>query len=297
MTAETMNPEASEELWQTISALQEEHPEIIRSWHNLGYAEPDYNDPATKLIVLGDWNYDKGGCSCEAWPEDEPGVAEQIGAAVGKALGREVEKWGGDFSLNWSDEWHDCAVCGKLIRTMGDSYGWRAYHWYHPHEGYICGDCVMEDPEDYLEWLSEPTSEGPARALTFDGINLSEHGWKRLNKDFENGLYGGQRDNPQVIRASLAEKGLDRCIFVIDATGQFDLRFSTWIPQDAEIEDVKSAGSDPAEGMRRALQNHDFDSIPAPDGGVVVNKIDCASGTVATKVVSPEDFIAGKALD
>jgi hypothetical protein len=60
---------------------------------------------------------------------------------------------------------------------------------------------------------------------------------------------------------------------------------------------LESRGNDPAEGLKRALQSAPLIHGSQPDGSIAVTKIDVDSGTSTTKLVSPQDFIDGKALD
>lgn len=96
--------------------------------------------------------------------------------------------------------------------------------------------------------------------------------------------------------------GCRRFVFNLDSSGQFDVRFSVWLHEeeadkfDAAVRALQTTPTrldlDPAEGMRRALENAPV--IPAdPNGGIVYTKIDATTGTSTTRIVSPEEFIAG----
>jgi len=253
-----------------------------------GYAEPGYGglDPEGAIVALGDWN------NITRWdPESRQSVMlDSTPSRVGNLL----EKAG--VELEWSDEWTECAECGRAVRTQADSYSWtRSY--VESDEGPVCEDCTLADPVDYLESLEGESN----KAITLD-VDPEEHGYVRIPERFENGLYGGQSADPRKIAQALEDVGCYRFIFRIDSVGQFDMRFSVYIHED-EMETLganpegtasylaeEGNGVDPAEQMKRALAN-----IPAaPSGpGIAYTKVDLSTGTATTRRVSEEEFIEG----
>ncbi len=250
-----------------------------------GYAEPGYGDPASGLVALGNWNdvsrYDGKNF---IRTDNAPGRVARL-----------LEKL--DVTLEWSDEWETCRSCGKCVRTKPDSYSWMPSHA-ATDDGLTCHECIKADPTEYLQSL-----EGDGnRCVTID-LDLEAAGYKLLSDDYQNGLYGGQSDRPELIAEALREQGVERFIFNLDSTGQFDMSFSVYVHQDEydridreEFEMAPTAGVDPAVQMQKALADAST-KMATTEGGIKIAKCDLDSGTARVRVVSPEDFVAGKALD
>jgi len=256
----------------TILNICENQPGAYFSTYS-GYAEPGYDDPKSGLVVLGNWN-----------PHGEDMVMPRIGAILEK-LGAELE---------WEDEWEACSECEKLVRTSPDSYRWTRSYW-ESEDGAICQDCLLDDPSDYLEYLEG--NPNTANTLDFD---LEDQGYRHVPESYENGLYGGQCDDPHLIAESLGELGIQRFIFEINSVGQFDLAFSVWIHKSEyhklDLDEIESKGSDPALAMQSALRDASAKMRELDGPGVRVAK--CNSDRTATvKLVTQQDFIDGKALD
>ena len=164
-----------------------------------GCAEPGYDN---KPVILANWN----------------NVPDKVYTSLEKS----------GYLCEWSDEWIACDECCKVFRSSPDSYSWGMFG--HVFDGYaVCGDCIKDDPDDYLEDLTN----NPRRAITCSilrVLDLPELGYEQIATDFENGFYPGQNDNPENILKSAREKyGHDhRFIFAIDSQGQFDIGFSLW---------------------------------------------------------------------
>lgn len=192
-----------------------------------GYAEPGYNDSESGRVALGNWNsrtvsrkvYDK---PIPFWltvkDPDATYVAED---QTMPRIGAILEKLG--IALEWDDEWAPCSECGKLIRTQPDSYSWTASYWLSDGDGIYCQDCLLEDPNDYLEYL-----EGnPDAANTLD-LDLKSQGYRHVDESYENGWYGTE-DDPHEIAGNLRKIGVERFIFEVDSVGQFNLTFSVYV--------------------------------------------------------------------
>lgn len=189
-------------------------------WHDYAndYAEPGYyREGDLSMICLGDWN-------------DQPQISHPTQGEEKIPLSDYLELMGAE--IEWSDEWTDCVLCGKVVRTQGDSYQWQPYHWYSEEEGYICGDCIKEYPEDYIE-----AHIGKDHTCLTLEVDLEKYGWVRLNKDFESGWYPGQNDDPKKIAKTLKEQGINYFLFTLDSKSQFDLNFSVWLNQGV-LEDL-----------------------------------------------------------
>lgn len=250
-----------------------------------GYAEPDYSDPTSGIVAFGNWNnvtrYDG---------HDFQEVDDSVGRVA--AL---LEKLG--VELDWSDEWTICDGCHKAVRTQANSYRWRP-SYACTDDGITCHECIANAPTDYLESLEGDSN----RCVTID-LDLEAAGYKLLSDDYQNGLYGGQSDRPDLVAEALREQGISRFIFNLDSTGQFDMSFSVWVHEDEiglidreEFEAAPIAGVDPAVQMQKALADAST-KLAATDGRIKVAKCDLDSGTARIRVVSPEEFVAGTALD
>jgi len=247
------------------------------------YAEPGYS--SSGLIAFGNWN------AVTSYTENKFGTVDDAPARLGTLL----EKLG--CELEWSDEWVCCDQCGRAVRTKPDSYRWQA-SYASTDDGILCHECLEEDPTDYLQSL-EGTSE---RCVTMD-LDLEAHGYKLVADDFENGLYGNQADRPELVAEALRKQGVDRFLFKLDSTGQFDLSFSVWVHEDEydridreEFDAASVAGVDPAYQLQKALADAST-KMAATEGQIKVAKADIGSGTARVRTVTPEEFVAGTALD
>ncbi len=256
------------------------------------YAEPGYRlDRNHQCILFGNWN-NWGNYKNGAWTlDDESKMMDRIVSILDKCS-----------DICWSDEWSTCSECSKAFRTQADSYGWQRSYWEGDGE-HLCLECAAKNAEDVL--LSFENEEN--KAITRDlGIDPAQHGYWLAQEDFENGWHGGQDADPAKIAKTLREKGIYRFLFRIDSVGQFDLKFSLFIHEDEKLDWEKhfegvlsheeyKAKEDPSVVLDRGLRA--CATTPQPPGeGIIVSKI-MSDGTVETKRVSPEDFIAGKALD
>lgn len=248
-----------------------------------GYAEPGYSDPSSGIIVFGNFN------TISRYEGNKFVTVDEAPARASSLL----EKAG--VSLEWSDEWACCNQCGKAVRTQADSYSWQP-SYASTDEGIACHECLEEDPADYLQSL-----EGDSRRCVTFNIDLEAQGYKLLADDFENGLYGGQADRPELIAEALREQGIERFIFRLDSTGQFDMSFSVWLHESESVdletfEAAPTAGVDPADGLRAALSDasRQMDQI---DGQIKVAKCDVGTGTARVRSVDPEAWVKGEALN
>lgn len=251
-----------------------------------GYAEPDYSDPKSGIIAFGNWN------NVSRYDGHE---FHEVDDSVGR-VATLLEKLG--VELDWSDEWCQCDGCHKAVRTTPNSYRWRASYADDGSGTVLCHECIKADPTEYLQSLEGSSN----RCLTID-LDLEAAGYKLLNGDYQNGLYGGQSDRPELIAQALREQGVERFIFTLDATGQFDIAFSVYVHQDEiglidteEFESAPTAGVDPAVMLQKALGDASA-KMAATEGGIKVAKCDLHSGTARVRIVTPEEFVAGTALD
>lgn len=249
------------------------------------YAEPGYADPTSGVVCFGNWN------SISKYDGNKFVTVDDAPARLAKLLERLA------VELEWSDEWACCDHCRKAVRTQADSYSWRP-SYASTDDGIICHECIEADPTDYLQSL-----EGDShRCVTFD-IDLEAQGYKLLSEDYQNGLYGGQSASPGLIADELRQQEIDRFIFRLDASRQFDMSFSVWVHEDEydlidmeQFETAPTDGLDPAVQMQKALADASS-KMATIEGGIRVAKCDVGTGLARVRTVTPEEFVAGTALD
>lgn len=192
-----------------------------------GYASPRYGS-ADATIVLGNWNTKR-----YAREGDAPLTKDETMPA---RLARVLERAGAE--VEWLDEWTSCSECYRAIRTEPDSYGWKPeYAWLEDCD-IVCSACLLEDVAGSID--AGDYVNNPDKAITWaDGATLEREGWTQWAPDdpqqYENGWHPGQDDNPREILASiLAADGDADVVFLIDETGQFDIRFSAYTRDRAD---------------------------------------------------------------
>lgn len=242
--------------------------------HTSGYAEPGYS---AEVVATGNWN------SITRYVDGHYTSIDDTPARLAAVL----EKL--NVSLEWNDEWSTCCDCGKLVRTSADSYCWTPS--FYDYDGVrICVDCVREDPSGYLEYL-----EGNYEAANTMLKDLTEHGYVKLDEDYQNGLYGGQTDNPQKIAEALQRLGVEKFIFQIDTQGQFETRFSVYVHESEEDkigEDFEpEKGPDPAVALKQNLEEMSGAMDGLPNDGIKYGYVKDGKGTART--VSAEEFANG----
>jgi len=171
------------------------------------YGEPDYKcGPAG--VLFANWN---------DIPKRVQSILERLG-----------------FELEWSDEWY---INGgrsptKAYRTCADSHGWQPTAVYSE----ACGDYLT--PDDGADcaiesFASDSSATVSAVPYWVTDADLQAAGFVCHGREFENGFHPGQTDEPRDIAARLlGEKDTpalaSRVVGRIDASGQFDVRFSVW---------------------------------------------------------------------
>lgn len=252
------------------------------------YCESGYSTDKGE-ILFGNWN----GPTPSKWDESQRKFTrEDKHAAESLFFSRVVKALESVAELEWEDEWTTCSECGGAVRTSADSYGWQ--RGYVELDGEIlCSECAAKHAGEVIAQFENEDS----KCLMSDlGIDPADHGFTRLDQDFEHGLYGGQDADPKKIAATLRNRGITRFVFVLDSVGQFDASFSVWIHKSeskllkGELSHAESACDlDPAEGLKRALQN-----VPPVTGkGITYVKCDPRTGTSTARKVSPDEFRDG----
>ena len=160
-----------------------------------GCVEPGYDD---KPVALGNWN----------------NIPEKVSKAL-EFMGYEIE---------WEDEWTSCGGCGKLVRTSPNSYGWSQYFAILNDCELICGDCLKQDPSEYLESIEN----NPKQCVTIE-FDLEAAGYTKWEDGFENGLHENMNDNPtEILKDLLVRYPKGKFIFNLDEPSQFYIGFSVW---------------------------------------------------------------------
>lgn len=247
-----------------------------------GYAEPGYDG---ELVAIANWN------DRTKW-DRESGRSVTIDdrpSRLAKVLKR---RYG--FGLQWEDEWDECCICYKPVRTKPDCYHWTPSYSLDRDGGYICNSCLDDDIGQRREVVDTAIHEYEHQ-LSNPNIDLDELGFEEVLGGLEHGLYGGQAADPNAITRSLEAAGYERFVCRLDATGQFDCRFSLWVDRDevARLGDPTPHlivnGPDPAVMLDRALRN-----VPRAEGpGIQHTRVDLSTGTATTRNVDPEEFIDG----
>jgi hypothetical protein len=267
----------------------------MRTINKLGdiTSAPHYSEPGYKLeegktcILFGNWNRNRYHRLGEASTPDQ--IAEDdFYEEFCKQLETVAE-------LEWHDEWTTCSDCGGAIRTSPDGHGWQK-SYVELGGDQICRRCAPAQADEIIEELAG----NPRLCLSANlGIKLAEHGYVRLAQDFERGLHHHQAADPQLIGKTLLARGIDRYVFAMEAVGQFDTRFAVWVPVEQATllpAELTTAETDspisPAQHMEAGLRSVAL--VPAGPGVHCVT-INTDTGAVHNRVVTPEDFIAGRA--
>ncbi len=246
--------------------------------HTNGYAEAGYDDPSSGVIATGNWNnitdYVDGKLVVE---EGTMGRVADLFTALG-------------IELEWSDEWTTCCTCNKLVRTSPDCCSWTPSYYMHDDCDIVCRKCC--DPVEVLEDLEGKSSN----ALTLD-INPEDYGYVKANEEsYEHGFHSGQDDDPSKIAASIRAMGIERFIFAISGTGQFDTDFDVYVhDSEAELLTAEPEGKcdlSPAVAAEMALRQGSIEAAKLEGDGI--RYVRCkADGTAEARMVSREEFIEG----
>lgn len=271
-----------------------------------GYAEPGYGNDGRKctFVITGNWN------SITIPQTDNMAEFED------QTLPELCHKFSmGGVRTEWSDEWTPCDACGRLVRTSPDGYGWRPYYATVGIDT-VCAECIKSRPTRTREYLAELEGNS-AHCIPFE-LPLEKLGYIKINDEpLEHGLHGGQCDDPKIIAENMTAPrmwlNVRRFVFMLDSTGQFDIRFSVWVHKDdfkvgtrfspvlAErfkrmfnsTPAYRQAKIDPADALKAALQDATAKMGRLPDGQGIKHAQLNADGTATVRLVSPAEFING----
>lgn len=159
------------------------------------YCEPGYSNE--KLALFGNWN----------------NVSKELCAALGE-----------HYELEWSDEWINCEICGKYFRSNPNCYQWTMYGAILNECECICGDCIKEDPTEYIESaLNNP------KTCIQSFIDLETLGFQNMNGTFENGFHAHMTDDPPTILTEyMAKYPEHEFVFGNLGASQFYVDFEIW---------------------------------------------------------------------
>lgn len=211
-------------------------------FYSEGYAEPGYDSPKSGIIAIGNWNTTNFINEKVYGYRDVNEIDDTI-----KKLGGALEALG--VEMEWSDEWIDCSICGKLVRTSPNGYDWQPSYWNNDYEQ-ICIECIRENINGSADTLIEWLEGSDTRALMgqlHDAIDLESYGYKPFLDDLQNGLHYGMDADPKKIAKELRKRGVERFLYVLDSSSQFYSTFSVWVHED-ELEKAKGLEPDDCNG-------------------------------------------------
>lgn len=191
------------------------------------YSEYANGDDAGKGILTADWNnFPHGnGTSSEAMRRFER-ILESAG-----------------YKSEWSDQTKRCEHCNGCIQTDPGYYGAGATHAFMGECDIMCEKCIRESfTAEYLEHVAD----NPNSAVSIRGIDPAKHGYVKIAGEYENGFHLGQNDNPRSIYRALESKGYTGILFMIDSSGQFDMRFSVYarhMPNMTQLQQYVECGA------------------------------------------------------
>lgn len=193
------------------------------------YADP--REDSGKGILIANWNHFPRTEASDSHRTEEGRKAQDFNWGKGRKFGDILERMG--YHLEWSDQSARCEHCNGMIHTDAQCYGDTAHYALLGECTIVCEECIRKDfASEYLEGLEDNSST----ACHIRGINPADYGYVQIQDGYESGWHPGQTDDPEKIARSLRERGYKRRLFKIDASGQFDTRFSVWYKPDPEIQ-------------------------------------------------------------
>ena len=133
------------------------------------------------------------------------------------------------MAWGFSDSFTTCETCGEVICTEPDSKHWTPDFWVG--DGFICcGDCVRDNPIEYLEYLiNNPES---ANTILRDS-DLQNAGFTKLDGSYESGWYDKHDDPHDILDDLLTKYPNGEFIFSISNQQQFMTQFDVWALEES----------------------------------------------------------------
>lgn len=170
----------------------------------------------------------------------EPGITNQYKVVI--ADWNDLEDWVYDY-LEWHDyetsfddvsDYCDVCYCHINLETYDEPI------WVTHEYGRTCKDCVLENPDDYIEdyvFWSDSLPVYPKAVPSWLIPELEKNNLVPLytvNSDckdkFESGLYSGMNDTPDKVAANVTEElGSVEMLFCVDECTPFMITFSAYV--------------------------------------------------------------------
>lgn len=234
------------------------------------------DDYGSFIYIVDDWTeFRRVEATIKAFPESAVAIDGSI---------VDYGNWPDDV-IGFSDEWSVCPNCSAYaFRHSPDSYSWAPCYLEFPDGDQFCPQCWEDDKsliEDHIAaWLEHSRREGSITLIR--QYDPAEYGWTQLDEKYQNGLYGGQNDDPKLIIELFQQQDPPIDVLFTGYTGQFDITFFAWV-RDSEVERALFALAkyhglpfDPATEMSKALRGEHSDYYH-----------------VESRMVSADEFISG----
>lgn len=200
-----------------------------------------------------------------------------------------------ELEVVFSDEYSMCSECySVVIRTSPDSYCWTAPLMIDGNP--VCESCIEKNRDCYIEHILEEFCN--VQKNIPDDFSTEELGLVKVNDEsYENGLHGGQTDDPASIIECLNEHNIDVWFKVYPS--QFYVSFDVYVKPEDKKKAIRILSNtdttleyDPKDNLEQALKS--ISSPARTEGAIPVTKVDISTGTATTTLVTEEDFIKGK---
>lgn len=130
----------------------------------------------------------------------------------------DVIEWG------FSDEFAMCDLCENIVHLYPDYIGDPPDYWINKKTGeIICSDCVKDDPESYINYL---TNNFRSCNFILPVETLQKFGFKKYNKCFNTSY-----DNPKEVMKEL-RKDYEQVIFNAISEGMFEVDYEAWVKEE-----------------------------------------------------------------
>ena len=126
------------------------------------------------------------------------------------------------LEFGFADEYIVCDYCYQVVpRTKNYASNYITFD----DGDYMCGDCIEEHTDIYLDWILENPIERANLFLSDD--TLKKFGYQKISDEWETG-YHGVSDNPEDIYNALS-KQYEKVIFSITSNNPFATEFVAFV--------------------------------------------------------------------